>query len=128
MASITIRVQFVGRDWAVSSKERLEPLLFLSGAMAEAEACRWALAFARSGVDAAVEVWDQAGELAGVLSYRSQDHAVVVAVDFLALRQAASRRRAGARAELGEARQSRPALASRLGEVRQAPTVTLSST
>jgi hypothetical protein len=57
----------------VDGAERLEPLLFLTGAQAEAQARRIAQTIARVGGDARVAIHDRTEQLVGTIRYFAED-------------------------------------------------------
>jgi hypothetical protein len=64
-----VKVCPVGAAWVVEGAERLQPLLFLSGAKAEAQAHAIARCIARTGGDARVAVHDRNQQLIGTVRY-----------------------------------------------------------
>jgi hypothetical protein len=73
MIDALVKVRPMGAAWVVESAERLEPLLFLSGAKAEAQAHAIARSIARTGGDARVAVHDRAQQLVGTVRYFAED-------------------------------------------------------
>ena len=77
MEEISMTVRSVGGGWMVDGVVGLEPLLFLSGAKAEAQAHRLARCLARTQCDARVEVLDRNEQLLGTACYFADEGAVV---------------------------------------------------
>lgn len=61
--------------WAIASDANAEPLMFLSGARAEAAACVLARATASAGLGAEVIIHDRNGKLAGSHRFRANSGA-----------------------------------------------------
>ena len=78
MIDALVKVRPLGAAWIVDGSERLEPLLFLSGAQAEAQAHAFAQCIARTGGDARVAVHDRAEQLVGTVRYFADDAMVTV--------------------------------------------------
>jgi len=70
-----VKVRPMGAAWVVDGAERLEPLLFLSGAKAEAQAHAIAKSIAKGGGDARVAIHDRAEQLVGTVRYFAEDAA-----------------------------------------------------
>ena len=70
-----VKVRPVGAAWMVEGAERLQPLLFLSGAKAEAQAHAIARCIARAGGDARVAVHDRSQQLVGTVRYFADETA-----------------------------------------------------
>jgi hypothetical protein len=64
-----LKVHRVGAAWMVDGAQGLEPLLFLSGAKAEAQAHALARGLVQVGGDARVAVHDRAQQLVGTFRY-----------------------------------------------------------
>jgi hypothetical protein len=77
MDEISMTVRSVGGGWMVEGATGLQPLLFLSGAKAEAQAHRLARCLARTRCDARVEVLDRNEQLLGTACYFADDSAIV---------------------------------------------------
>jgi hypothetical protein len=75
MHDALVRVRPVGAAWLVDGAEGLEPLLFLSGAKAEAQAHALAKSIADSGADARVAVHDKTDQLVGTRRYFAREEA-----------------------------------------------------
>jgi hypothetical protein len=71
-----LKVRRVGAAWIVDGARGLEPLLFLSGAKAEAQAHTLARSLAEAGGDARVAVHDRSEQLVGTVRYFAADAAV----------------------------------------------------
>jgi hypothetical protein len=69
MVENTVKVSRSGGGWIVASDGNLEPLLFLSGARAEAQAHLLARSLASAGTSVSVAVHDRADQLVGRHSY-----------------------------------------------------------
>jgi hypothetical protein len=71
-----VKVRPMGAAWVVDGAERLEPLLFLSGAKAEAQAHAIAKSIAKVGGDARVAIHDRTEQLVGTIRYFADDATV----------------------------------------------------
>lgn len=69
MIDALVKVRPVGAAWVVEGAEGLQPLLFLSGAKAEAQAHALAKCIAGVGGDARVAIHDRAEQLVGTVRY-----------------------------------------------------------
>ncbi|HKP77504.1 MAG TPA: hypothetical protein VJU34_00090 [Phenylobacterium sp.] len=76
MIDALVKVRPVGTAWIVEGAERLQPLLFLSGAKAEAQAHAIAQSIAKTGGDARVAVHDRAEQLVGTVRYFAEEAAM----------------------------------------------------
>lgn len=74
MVDALVNVRPIGGAWVVEGAERLQPLLFLSGAKAEAQAHAIARSIARTGGDARVAIHDRAEQLVGTVRYFADDN------------------------------------------------------
>lgn len=74
MAQSKIKVGPVAGGWIVDGVEGLEPLIFRSGARAEAHARALALVIAQGGSDADVAVLDRRDRPVGAYRFRARDH------------------------------------------------------
>jgi hypothetical protein len=68
-----LEVHRVGNAWVVDGAKRLEPLVFLSGAKAEAQAHALARGLAQVGGDARVAIHDRAQQLVGTFRYFAEE-------------------------------------------------------
>jgi hypothetical protein len=68
-----VKVRPVGAAWVVDGAEGLQPLLFLSGAKAEAQAHALARCIAVVGGDARVAIHDRAEQLVGTVRYFAEE-------------------------------------------------------
>jgi hypothetical protein len=68
---VVYTVNPVPGGWAIGSGPHAEPLMFFSGARAEATACALAKATASAGLAADVVVHDRNGQVAGAYRYRT---------------------------------------------------------
>ena len=78
MYDALVRVQPLGASWVVDGAQGLEPLLFLSGAKAEAQAHALARSIAHCGADARVAVHDRTGQVVGTFRYFARETAPAV--------------------------------------------------
>jgi hypothetical protein len=76
MYDALVRVRPVGAAWLVDGAEGLEPLLFLSGAKAEAQAHALARSIAHSGADARVAVHDRTEQVVGTFRFFAREAAL----------------------------------------------------
>jgi hypothetical protein len=74
-----VKVCPIGGAWMVEGAQDLQPLLFLSGAKAEAQAHAIARSIAKTGGDARVAVHDRSQQLVGTVRYFADDAAVAAA-------------------------------------------------
>jgi hypothetical protein len=73
MDDATVKVGPSGEGWVVDAGIGLQPLMFLSGAKAEAQAHALARSLASAGSDARVAVHDRAQQLVGAYRYFAED-------------------------------------------------------
>lgn len=71
MSDVHLSVRPSGPGWQVESDCNTQPLMFLSGAKAEAQAHALARCIALSGVDARVVVQDRGDQVVGATQYRA---------------------------------------------------------
>lgn len=79
MIDALVKVLPVGAAWMVEGAERLQPLLFLSGAKAEAQAHAIARCIAKTGGDARVAVHDRSQQLIGTVRYFADEPVAEIA-------------------------------------------------
>ena len=75
MNDTLVKVRRVGAAWMVDGANGLEPMLFLSGAKAEAQAHALARGIAQVGSDARVAIHDRAQQLVGTFRYFADETA-----------------------------------------------------
>jgi hypothetical protein len=75
MDDTMVKVEPSGSGWVVDGGLGLQPLMFLSGAKAEAQAHALARSLASAGSDARVAVHDRAQQLVGAYRYFADDEA-----------------------------------------------------